>query len=119
VLTLMARSEVPSPFFQQAPAQFIGAAASPVRANGCQGGRGVKNLVQRARQGGCEWIRGQSRVWTAANAEAPCGGPVFKGGLGARDIFGRRGSSIGARPKRRGKRGAASAGPTLCHCTPV
>jgi hypothetical protein len=110
VLTLMARSEVPSPFFQQAPAQFIGAAAS---------GAGLKTSSSALGRGGCEWIRGQSRVWTAANAEAPCGGRVFKGGLGARDIFGRRGSSIGARPKRRGKRGAASAGPTLCHCTPV
>jgi hypothetical protein len=62
VLTLMARSEVPSPFFQQAPAQFIGAAASPVRAHGCRGGHAVQDLGRRARQG--------------ESADGPVGTPV-------------------------------------------
>jgi hypothetical protein len=56
-------------------------------------------------------------VRPTTNAGAPRGGTGFEGGLGARNALERRGTSVGARPN--GEAGAASAGPTLCHCTPA
>jgi hypothetical protein len=69
--------------------------------------RGPRPRPARSAGGGCERTGGQSRVWPAANAGAPRGGPDFKGGLGACDILGRRDTSVGTRPKRRGRRGVA------------
>jgi hypothetical protein len=69
--------------------------------------RGPRPRPARLAGGGCERTRGQSRVWPTANAKAPCGGPDFKGGLGATDTSGRRGNSVDARPELRGGRGAA------------